>query len=275
MELSAEFSAVVLAGDREPHNPVAEAAGVPCKVLAPVGGIPMIQRVVTALERVEYIKRIVVCGPDRDTFSQSALFQKFVESGRIEWLEAGETPSISAWKAMKRVSDKSRILLTTGDHALLSPEIVDFFCRSSLKGSCDVTVALSLIETVTEAFPHTRRTYYRLKDGSYCSCNLFSFLTPNARNAALFWRRVEKNRKHPLKVIGTFGWIYALKYLAGILPLSVGMERISACLGCRAGAVIMPCPEAAVDVDTPEDLYMVSRIADSRGFGNEKFSDIK
>ena len=39
------FTAIVLAGDRVPGDPVARAAGVPCKALAPVGGVPMVLRV--------------------------------------------------------------------------------------------------------------------------------------------------------------------------------------------------------------------------------------
>ena len=259
-EASHEFAAIVLAGDREPDNAVARAADVPCKVLAPVAGIPMILRVVSTLEQSASISRIVVCGPDKATFKHSSLLRELAGSGRIDWLEAAETPSISAWNAMQQIPEHMPILLTTGDHALLNPEIVDFFCAASIKTGSDVTAALALLDTVIKAFPETRRTAYKLKDGAYCSCNLFAFVTPISRNAAVFWRRVEEKRKNPLKVINTFGWIPAMKYLAGQLTLADGMEYISKCLECRADVVIMPFPEAAVDVDTPEDLEYAAEI---------------
>ncbi len=258
------FSAVVLAGDRQGHNPVARAAGVACKVFAPVDSTPMILRVVEALEISVNIADIVVCGPDRSTYEKSALLQALVKSNRIRWLEASVTPSTSAWNAMQSIPKHRAILLTTGDHALLSPEMVDFFCQSSIESECDVTAALCPIERVKDAFPEIKRTAYGLKDGSFCSCNLFSFLTPESRNAALYWKQVEEKRKSPLKVIKTFGFIAALKYLTGILTLSEGMDRISRCIGCRACAVIMPYPESAVDVDTPADLELVSAIATER-----------
>jgi CTP:molybdopterin cytidylyltransferase MocA len=44
-----------------------------------------------------------------------------------------------------------------------------------------------------------------------------------------------------------------VRYLAGRLSLSDGLEHLSNRLGIRAGAVILPFPEAAVDVDTVED----------------------
>ena len=46
------FTALVLAGDRTPDDPVARAAGVPCKALALVGGRPMVSRVLDALGTV-------------------------------------------------------------------------------------------------------------------------------------------------------------------------------------------------------------------------------
>jgi GTP:adenosylcobinamide-phosphate guanylyltransferase len=44
------FTAVVLAGDRGSEDPVARAAGVRSKSLTPVGGRPMVLRVIDALE---------------------------------------------------------------------------------------------------------------------------------------------------------------------------------------------------------------------------------
>lgn len=258
------FTAILLAGDREAENPVAEAAGVSCKVLAPVNGTPMILRVVKSLERAGYVKKIIMCGPDRETFMHSPVLRDLKDSGRVEWLAARATPSASAGYAMESVPKEMRVLLTTGDHALLSPKVIDFFCRSSLDSGCDATAALAPLQEVAAAFPETRRTSYRLKDGAYCSCNLFSFLTPDAGKAVLFWRRIEEKRKNPLKVVTAFGWTAVLQYLTGRLTLSAGMELMSGSLGCRACAVIMPFPEAAVDVDTPEDLEYVTRIASAK-----------
>ena len=49
------FWAVVLAADRTSADPVALAAGVPCKALAPVGGRPMLLRVLDALSAAEEV----------------------------------------------------------------------------------------------------------------------------------------------------------------------------------------------------------------------------
>jgi len=60
---SPRFTAIVLAADREAGNEVARAAGVRCKSLAPVNGIPMVFRVLEALRSSNCIGERILCGP--------------------------------------------------------------------------------------------------------------------------------------------------------------------------------------------------------------------
>jgi hypothetical protein len=138
--------------------------------------------------------------------------------------------------------------------------MVDYFCSGSRQSDKDVLVGLALHELVTAKYPETKRTAILLADGSYCSCNLFGFLTPEARSAALFWRKVESQRKKTLRVVAGFGWLNLLRYLLRRPSLEDGLERISHRIGIRAGAVLLPFPEAAVDVDTLSDLRLVESI---------------
>ncbi len=255
------FTAIVLAADRETANPVAEAAGVRCKSLAPIDGIPMVLRVLEALSSSSMVGKKLLCGPPRDILDQEPELNDYVTSGKAVWMENQATPSLSAYGAMKPMPQKSAILLTTSDHALLTPKIVDHFCHEAQGSGCDVVVALARHETVMAAYPETSRTAYRFKDGRYCSCNLFAFLTPQARTVPSFWRRIEQQRKNPLRVISALGWITVLRYLAGNLALPEAMDRISRRLGCKAGFVVIPYPEAAIDVDSAEDWRLVQQIA--------------
>lgn len=255
------FTAVILAADRETANPVAKAAGVRCKSLAPVNSTPMILRVLGALSSSSRVKSKLLCGPPRDILEEATALCDYVTSGKALWVENQATPSLSAYEAMKSLPQDSAILLTTSDHALLTPEIVDYFCHKAQESGCDVVVGLARHSTVKAAYPETSRTAYRFKDGSYCSCNLFAFLTPLARKVPSFWRRIETQRKNPLRVISTLGWTTVVRYLMGNLALPEAMDRISRLLGCRAGFVVIPYPEAAIDVDSTEDWRLVQQIA--------------
>ena len=259
-----KFTAVVLAADRGPDDPVAKAAGVRCKSLTPVGGKPMVFRVLDALAASRVVNTYILCGPPKSVVDQEPDLAALVSSGRVKWFESHATPSSSAFHVLQSLPDATPVLLTTADHALLSARIVDFFCSEAQARGCDVVGGVARDDAVTAAYPQTRRTATRLEDGAYCGCNLFAFLTPRARLAADFWRRVENQRKHPLRVIRVLGWIAVLRYLMGRLTLNEALDRISRRLGFKAGAVVLPYPEAAVDVDSVSDLKLVEMIVSDR-----------
>jgi len=256
----AAFTAVILAGDRGPDDPVVEAAGVSCKPLIPVGGIPMVLRVVASLEEAQEIGSIVLSGPPQVAVDQEKDLRSRIASGKIGWQDNQPTPSSSAYQVLKSLPDQTPVLLTTADHALLTAKIVDYFCSEARSTGADVVVGLTQHDLVMRAYPNTRRTAIQLRDGVYCSCNLFAFFSPRARDLAYFWRKVERQRKRTLRLMSAFGWINLLLYLLKRPSLEEGLERISKRMGLRAGAVILPFPEAAVDVDTINDWQLVESI---------------
>jgi GTP:adenosylcobinamide-phosphate guanylyltransferase len=259
-----KFTAVVLAADRGPDDPVAKAAGVRCKSLTPVGGKPMVFRVLDALTASQVVSTYILCGPPKSVVDQEPDLGTLIESGKVKWFENQATPSSSAFHVLQTLADETPVLLTTADHALLSARIVDYFCSEAQATGCDVVAGVARHEAVTAAYPQTRRTATRLEDGAYCGCNLFAFLTPRARLAANFWRRVESQRKNPLRVIRVLGWRAVWRYLMGRLSLDEALKRMSHRLGFKAGAVVLPFPEAAVDVDSVSDLKLVENIVSNR-----------
>jgi GTP:adenosylcobinamide-phosphate guanylyltransferase len=259
------FTAVVLAGDRTAHDPVARAAGVPCKALALVGGRPMVHRVLDALGAARGIGARILCGPRRDALEQDAELRVLVDAGTVEWLAPAATPSLSAAAALDRVPAAAPVLLTTADHALLTPVVVDYFCEAAHATGADVVVGLARAEQVLAAFPGTRRTILRLKGGGYCGCNLFAFLSPAGRAVIDFWRGVEQERKRPFRLAaGVLGWRGLARFALGRLTLDAALALASRRLGVRISALRLPFPEAAVDVDTVDDLRLVAAVTEAR-----------
>jgi GTP:adenosylcobinamide-phosphate guanylyltransferase len=263
------FTGVVLAADRGPDDPVARITGAPCKSFVPVGGRAMVLRVLDALASAREIGSRMVCGPSQALLPRSPELHDRIASGEIGWLQPQETPSSSTCHVLDSLPQNTRILITTSDHALLRAEIVDYFCDEARTINCDVVVGLANLEQVMRAYPETRRTAIRLRDGDFCSCNLFAFLTPRARRAAVFWRKAERHRKKPWRVIHSVGWTVLLRYLLGRLSLDQGLSRISRAMNLKAGAVRLPFPEAAVDVDTFSDWTLVEKIVSEHSRGNQ------
>ena len=260
----AKFAAVILAGDRGAEDPLVKAAGVSCKALVPVAGRPMILRVLDALEGAAVIDSCLVCGSSDRLPGKSPELDARIASAKVRWVENQPSPSRSAQAALGELPPDRPVLVTTADHALLTPQMVDRFCTRAAQSGCDVVAGLAHAEMVAAAFPESRRTVTRLRDGGYCGCNLFALLTPRAGNAVTFWRRVEEQRKHPLRIVKSLGLMAVLRYLLGRLTLEEGLARMSSLMDARAGVVWMPEAEAAVDVDKVEDWALTEKILSGR-----------
>ena len=254
------FNAIIMAADRNPDDPVARAAGVACKALAPVAGTPMVLRVLDALEDSPQVGSRLLSGPPRPLLEATVVLKSGVDAGDYGWTASRESPSASAAAAMELLQESQPVLLTTADHALLSRRIIDHFCAQARTADVDLVVALAPHELVANAYPGMQRTQLRFSDRGYCSCNLFAFMSPRARAITTLWRKVESQRKQPWKVIGILGWWPVFKYLLGRLSLQEALARLSDRLGMKIGAVILPFPEAAVDVDSENDWQLVQEI---------------
>lgn len=255
------FSAIVLAADRGRDDPVATAAGVAAKCLTPVAGIPMVVRVVRALQGSACVDTILLCGPAADILQDSPDLRQLVDGTRVRWMSPLGSPSASAAAALDAVPEDQPVFLTTGDHPLLRPDMVRHFLDQASASGFDVAVALAPHELVQQAYPRTRRTVLKFSDGHYCGCNMFAFLSPRGRGMVPLWKKVEAERKRPVRVIGLVGWVAMLLYALGILSLAGAMRRISRQTGLSAGAVTMPFAEAAIDVDSAADLDLAREIA--------------
>jgi CTP:molybdopterin cytidylyltransferase MocA len=266
---SRKFVAIVLAGDRGPDDPLLRAEKVPGKALIRIEKKVMLERVLEALLEADSIEEIVVSGPPAGVVEQNPILQRLFAEPLVSWQENAASPSLSAARALETLPITTPVLLTTADHALLTAEMVDFFCREAQRNkAADLAVGMEEYRLLQAAFPESRRTVTRFRDGGYCSCNLFAFLSPESRRAAIFWRQVEKERKKPLKLISLCGWPTVIRFLLGRLSLDDGLERLGRRLGLEARAVRLPFAEAAIDVDKPADLELVRRIVATRKLEN-------
>jgi hypothetical protein len=189
-----------------------------------------------------------------------------IDTGKVQHIAGHSTPSASTYHALQSVSNGSPILVTTADHALLTAQIVDFFCNEVRQLGCDVAAGLTPYDGVISAFPGTRRTAIKFNDGAYSGCNLFGFLNPRSHRAAEFWRQIEQERKKPLRMIRILGWWALIRYVTGRLSLHDALAYLSRRIGIRAGVVILPFPEAAVDVDSVDDWYFVQTLVKKQGY---------
>lgn len=260
MSEAARFTALVLAGSRGPDDPVARHLGVAHKCLAPVAGVPMVVRVVEALALSPSVGRIALALEAAALGQDLPALRPLIDGGRLTTLATALTPSLSVLRALDQLPSPLPLLVVTGDHALLTPEIVEHFCAAASTTGADLAAGLTSATVLLGAYPDAQRTFLRFRDERYSGANLYAILRPEGRHAVVFWRRVEQERKRPWRLVRAFGWRPLLAYLLGRLTLDAAMARASQVIGARVAAIRLPFAEAAIDVDKPADLELVETI---------------
>ncbi|MEX2520158.1 MAG: NTP transferase domain-containing protein [Paracoccaceae bacterium] len=238
----APLKALVLAGDRGPMDDVARAAGVPTKAFAEIAGKPMIEHVIAALRGVDEIGEIAV---------SIAPGAPALPAG-LRRIDAGPTPATSAAEGLAALG--APLLITTADHPLLTPEMVRDFIAGARASGADAAAAASVKEVVEKAGNPARRTWLRFSDGWLSGANLFLVETREGVGAIDFWKSIEADRKHPLKMAKKIGLLGPLLYLCGRLSRARVAKMIGRLAGCKAAIVLLDHPNAAHDVDKRADL---------------------
>ncbi len=254
-----KFAAVVLAGERPGGSAIAQELGLAAGVLVNVAGKSALARVIDALETSEMVDGGLLCGPAAEIYRDNEEFRQILNGSSFHWTAPESGPSASALAALEQL-DRYPVLLTAGDHALLTPGLVDFFCREAVKMDVDVVFGLAPYAFVHAAYPESKRTVLKFSDGQYCSTNLFAILNQAGKAGPAFWWELEVLRKRPWRMAHHLGAGLLLRYLFGRLSLDKAVESLSHAMGCRIGYVRIEVARAAVDVDSVADRDLAEKI---------------
>ncbi|MBL8499350.1 MAG: nucleotidyltransferase family protein [Nitrosomonas sp.] len=267
-----QFAAVVLAADRTSKDPITQHAGAACKAFAPVGGVPMIIRVLDTLKACDLISTVILCGPPESLHDRCPELKQRIASGQVIWLPNLDSPSRSADRGLSHIPRDTPVLLTTADHALLTPGIVRSFLQNTLTLQCDAAVGVVSGQAIASAFPGCKRTIIRLRDGGFRGCNLYAF-NPQGRALVGFWQQAEDLRKRPWRLIGqVLGFKAVVLYVFGLLTSQRALAAVSEKSGVNIQLVMLDDPRAGIDVDKVADLMLAEAIL-SRETGSEGSTD--
>ncbi|GGR75551.1 hypothetical protein GCM10008959_40780 [Deinococcus seoulensis] len=243
------WSAVVLGGG-DPGDPFAAAHGVKVKPLIPVAGEPMALHVLRALRGSERVARVAYVGPITPAL-EAFVDARVTDHGTLlSNLEAG----VEALRAAG-LQPGERVLVVTADVPMLRPDEI----RSVLDSApLDAGLVYPVVrrEVCEAAYPGVKRTYARLKDGTFTGGNLF-ILDPALIGQFLpRLRDVLAARKAPLKLAGLIGPGVLLRLVTGRLTVAALEAKVSALLGVKARALITPHAAVGTDVDKDADLLL-------------------
>lgn len=257
-----DYPTLVLAGKRSAADPVAQHGGVAFKAIAPVAGRPMIAHVLDALATSRMAGPVYISVEEPAAIRDHDALRGF---GNIHTVQAS-TSSIcrSIQKMVAEGGLKPPFLVTTADHALLTPGMIDHFWGAARGLDADFAVAIVTESLFRQSYPDARRTFIGCRGDSFKSCNMFGFLTPDSLKVLDFWAAIEQQRKQPLKLARAFGIGNLLRYVLRLDDIDGLIARAGRILGVRAAAIRMTEAEAAIDVDSVADLRQVESLMAAR-----------
>lgn len=251
------WTAILLAGQRPGIDPLARAFGSAVKAEIPVLGRPMIARVIETLLASPSIGDIVVLTQNPDAL-QSPAFRALRTNPRIRIAQGGAGISASIDAVAGSLEAPFPLFVTTADHPLLTPGIVESF----LAGVGDADLAVGLVESrvLLAAYPESKRTWLRFRDGAWSGANLFALGSDHVRPALKLWSRAEADRKQAVKLFLHFGPLLALRAITRSIGLADAIAGAGRRMGMKARLVPLLQPEAAIDVDKLSDHRQVEEI---------------
>jgi GTP:adenosylcobinamide-phosphate guanylyltransferase len=253
-----DCTAVVLAGSRPGVDPFAQAYGTDLKALIPVGGVPMVRRPVAALLESDGIGEVRVLAQQPDRIAHA--LPDDVDRLKVE--ASGPTIASTLEALCSDSGVRWPVLVTTADHALLSPAMVaDFLAKSQ---GADVAIGLVSSNALLTRLPQTKRTWLKFRGGAYSGANLFLLGGPQVRPAIELWRTSEQNRKKAWRMMLTLGFSGFLGAVLRLSTLQQTLDAVGRKLGLTVRAVELADPLAAVDVDKPADHELVTAILEGR-----------
>jgi GTP:adenosylcobinamide-phosphate guanylyltransferase len=247
------YTAAVLAGSRPGRDAFAEQYGTDLKALIPIAGEPMVRRPVKALLASESVGQVVVLSqaPERvaEVLPSDSRMSVGMSAGTIaETMLAICNDPKTRWP----------LLVTTADHALLEPGMIDEFCS----GAAGSEIAIGVVErgVLMRRFPEAQRTWLKFRGGAVTGANLFALGSPNAARAIELWRSVEQDRKKGWRLVALLGPVVLAGTLLRLFTIDDVLARLGRKLGLGIKAVRLSNPLAGIDVDKPADHELVEAI---------------
>ncbi|MGI6605256.1 MAG: nucleotidyltransferase family protein [bacterium] len=251
--------AVVLAGAANTKKLLA-VSQEPYEALIPLADRCMVDYVVTALTEAPSIDRIVVVGPEPQL--------AYLKTGKVKSvLPCTDSVMTNLRLGVDYLQSPGYILVATSDIPLLTAEAVEDFLRQA--NETDADFYYSIVEKgVGEAkYPGMKRTYVRLKEGTFTGGNLFLFHPRILERAAGFAEEMIQLRKEPIKMCALLGWGFVIRLILGQLTIATVEQRFAQIVGVIGKAIISPYPEVGVDIDKPTDYELVLKFMTGKDIG--------
>lgn len=243
------YDAIVLAGGVN-NEQLRQYSRAEYEALIEIGGKPMVSFVVDALLNVEEIRNVVVVGPWSE-------LSKCLSDSRIKIVESGNGIIDNVLIALENMQPTEKVVVATADIPMLTPEAIKDFLDSCSRIDADFYYPIVAKEENEKQYPGMRRTYVKLREGTFTGGNIFLVNPQVVQNCVEAAKRIIAHRKQPLQLSRILGIKFIFQFLLGTLTLPEVSQRVSEILTLRGAVIVSAYPEVGIDVDKPSDLDLV------------------
>ncbi len=256
------YTGLVLAASRGNLDPLAQAGGVSHKCFIDIAGQPMLRRVVAAVLASGRIGRTIVAIEEASIEEARTILAGLPGAEAITYVPSRENigTSVAAVASLELLP----LIVTTGDNALHTAEMVRYFCDALDAVTEDAALGLTPAHYILEKYPEGNRAFHRFRDGAFSSCNIYAILGPKGLEAARVFDSGGQFGKKPRRLIGAFGLFAFLLYKSRLFTLRTVLKALSRTIGVSTAPVLMPFAEGPIDVDRPQDWALANRIVAAR-----------
>lgn len=244
---------VAAGGVPTPEDPMyAVTQGKP-KALIDMGGRTMLERVMDALQGSTQVDHIVVVGLGGD---MGMTFKRPVDHLPDQGSLVGNTLAGLA-HLRGRNPDLEVVMFCSSDIPTITPAIVDDLVERCRPFDKAMYYNFVTRETLEKRFPHSNRTYVKLRGAEIAGGDMAIAQTSLADGNEALFEALTNARKHAWKLARIVGIGFLLKFLFRRVSIHDIEETAERVVNRPAAVVLNPHAEIAMDADKPAQVELL------------------
>jgi len=265
-EPATRYTGLVLAARRPGIlDPLARAAGVSHKCMVPIHGKAMLERVVGALLDSGCCKHVYICIDQPEALKSNVKLTGWLADRLLTTVPAVGNLADSVVSVAEKIPDQDwPILISTGDNATHTPEIIRDFATGSLRTGAEVTLGITREEVVIATIPEAGKAFHRVKDGGFSSCNLYALSSKRALKTVEVFRGGGQFGKRHRRILKSFGLVPFILYKLKLVTIEGIAHRIGKGFGVSVAPVFLPYDYGPIDVDDQVSFDLTEKILKKR-----------
>jgi len=265
MSETKKVSALILAASRlGAEDVVAKTQNISHKCLITLDGMIMLERVVREVKAAKIIDRIFISMESEELLDSVPALREMRARGEIQFVQSNKNLFLSVMDAAKDIDNAFPLVITTGDNALHTTEMIDHFCKEMFAGNPDAAIAMTPTTVILDAYPEGKRAFYYIKGGNWSGCNLYALMTEKALVATKSFEGGGQFGKNPQRILKAFGFVFMVLYKYRLATIDTLFKRMSRRWGIDLKLVRMPYADAPIDVDNAGDVVLAEKILRAR-----------